>query len=174
MVFVTNNITLSRLAPEDAGALAECLSDKAISEATLRIPYPYNITHAQTWLEDNFIFEEENHVNRNFAIRNQDGRLIGVIGIHINHGFPAVKSEFGYWLNKAYWNQGIMTEVIKKFCHLVKERYSITTLEAHVFAFNVSSQKVLLKAGFTQKEYLPRWHKKGDEKIDAIKFVKEL
>jgi ribosomal-protein-alanine N-acetyltransferase len=174
MIFVTNNTWLSQLKPNDAEALTEWLQEKEISTNTLRIPYPYTIEHAREWIERILNDEKLKGYRTAFPIRDDLGKMIGNIGIFFNYGLNAGKSEFGYWLAKPYWGKGIMTAVIDGFGGLVKDLYKIKTLEAHVFAFNIASQKALLKAGFTQKEFLPGYYNKNGELIDAIKFVKQL
>jgi RimJ/RimL family protein N-acetyltransferase len=171
MILVSHNVYLSPVSANDADAVVECMRDKEIYNNTMRIPFPYSYEDARLWLEDSIIFEEENGFNRNFAIRNETGKMMGVIGFHFNYGVRAEKSEIGYWLGKAYWNRGNMTSVVKKFCAIAKEQYDMKILEAYVFDFNNPSQKVLLKAGFTEKERLPKWFKKDGQKVDAVKFV---
>ncbi|MDB5283517.1 MAG: acetyltransferase [Bacteroidota bacterium] len=174
MIFVSNNIWLSEVSLNDADELVYCMGNKDIYDNTMRIPFPYSRANAISWLENSILFEKENGFNHNFAIRNQTGKLIGLIGFHFNYGVKADKSEIGYWLSKDYRNQGIMTSVIKIFCQLAKEQYKMKALEAGVFAFNAASQQVLFKAGFTQKERRPEWFKKEGQKIDAVIFAKVL
>jgi [ribosomal protein S5]-alanine N-acetyltransferase len=172
MVFVVNNMQISPLSTDDAAAIYECMQDKEISDSTLRIPFPYTLQDAESWLEDNAIFEEENGLRKHFAIRNAEARLIGSVGCHFNFGMNADKSEFGYWLGKSYWNQGIMTEAIKRFCVIGRDYYHFKELQAHVFDFNLASQKALLNAGFTYVQKLPGYHTKNGQKIDAMKYIK--
>jgi len=141
---VTENIFLTELRLTDAAIIVAHMRDKEISDNTLVIPFPYSIEHANTFLQ------EETGVQKNFAIRTGDGELMGIIGIHFNYGLDADKSEFGYWLAKKYWNQGVMTKVTNAFEQIVKEKYKIKTLEACVFYLNHSSMRVLEKCGFTK------------------------
>src|SRR5262249_17841165 len=87
----------------DADAVVEHLQERQIYENTLRIPYPYQRDHAETWLS---------HLDPNlsFAIREPGGRMIGATGFH--DLVPAHRSEFGYWLARPFWGRGIMTRVV--------------------------------------------------------------
>lgn len=174
MAFVSNKIELTGIVPADEEDIVIWMQDKDISEGTSRIPFPYNITHAKQWVEDNHIYEEEQELRRNYAIRDETGKMIGCIGLHFNYGTHADKSEFGYWLGKPYRNRGIMTEAIQKMATLAKEQYRLKSLEAHVFAFNIASQRALLKAGFVPVAFVPSHYEKDGKKIDAIKFVLQL
>ena len=95
-------------------------------------------------------FEKENQVQRDWAIRNKDGEQIGGIGLLFSHGLSAHRSELGYWLAKQYWNQGLMTAVVRKFSDHVFHSTKISRLEALVFEGNDASVRVLEKAGFEQ------------------------
>jgi [ribosomal protein S5]-alanine N-acetyltransferase len=174
MAFVSNKIELTGLTTGDEEDIVTWMQDKEISEGTSRIPFPYNIIHARQWIEDNLVYEQEQQRRRNYAIRDETGRMIGCIGLHFNYGTDADKSEFGYWLGKPYRNRGIMTEAIQKMAVLAKEQYGLKSLEAHVFDFNIASQKALLKAGFTPLAFVPSHYEKDGNKIDAIKFVLQL
>lgn len=174
MILVTDKIHLSPTSAGDADTLVLWMQEKEIYDNTIAIPYPYTKEDALTWLEDNDIFTEENGFSRNLAIRNKEGKMIGAIGLQYNYGPEADISEFGYWLSKPHWNQGIMTAVIRKFCEIAREEFHMKTLEAHVFEFNAASQKVLLKNGFTQHEKMVPRYKKDGRKIAGVKFVKKL
>ena len=172
--FVLNNISISSFQAADAPAIYYCMQDKTISENTLRIPWPYTMDDAHTWLSENEKFEAEQGYKKNYAIRDANGLLMGGIGIHFNYGREADKSEFGYWLGKDYRNKGVITEAIKQFCALAKEVFKIKTLEAHVFSTNAASMRALLKAGFTQTAILPAYYNKDGAILDAIKFERQL
>lgn len=150
------------------------MRDKEISDNTLVIPFPYSIEEAKKFLDDNAIKEEERGVQKNFAMRNSKGVLMGIIGIHFNYGLEADKSEFGYWLAKKYWNRGIMTAVVGMFCDLVKEKYKIKTLEAYVFEFNTTSMRVLEKCSFVRTGGTITYTKQDGTKVTGIGFEKPL
>ena len=77
--------------------------------------------------------------------------------------------EIGYSLGEEYWNNGIMTEVIKeilKYAFMEKNAYEI---DAGCFLNNLSSQRVLIKCGFKfmgihEKDFLNYDHKYMDAK----------
>lgn len=80
-----------------------------------------------------------------------DPRVVGLIG--------AVRApEVGYMFNADYWGRGYATEALKAFMPLFFDHFSGGTsdryeyAEAHTDPDLVSSQKVLLKVGFTLHE----------------------
>ncbi|HWB62786.1 MAG TPA: GNAT family N-acetyltransferase [Chitinophagales bacterium] len=174
MLLVTNNIQLSPILKTDAEDITLCMHDKEISENTMRIPYPYTLQDANNWLDSLDEFEIENGYSRNLAIRTTEGRLIGCIGLHFNYGAHAGKSEFGYWLNKDYRNQGIMSQTIKVFSNWACEKFGFYLLEAHVFDFNIASQRALEKAGYTLTETIPNHYQKNGKNFHALRYTKQL
>ena len=174
MEFVSNNIELSGITPADEEDIVVYMQDKEISEGTSRIPFPYTIEHAKSWVADNLAFEKEQGFKCNYAIRNNEGKMLGCIGLHFNYGHKSDVTEFGYWLGKPYRNKGIMTAAIKKLAVKAKQQYKLKTLEAHVFDFNIASQKVLIKAGFTRHSLAPNFYEKNGQPISAIKFTLAL
>ena len=150
------------------------MRDKEISDNTLVIPFPYTIVDANTFLEDHAILEEETGVQKNFAIRDSEGVLMGIIGLHFNYGLEADKSEFGYWQGKQHWNKGVMTAVINRFCELAKEKHQMKMLEAYVFYFNDTSMRVLEKCGFERTGGTITHTKRDGTKVMGIGFRKEI
>lgn len=174
MLTVTDEIYLSVLSMEDAEAVTALLQDKEISDNTLLIPYPYTLNDAKQWLSDSIIIEEENGRHENYSIRNSAHEFVGVISMHFNYGENSARSEFGYWLGKKYWNKGIMTAVIIKFCEMAKEKYRVKFLEAFVFDFNEASMRALTKAGFTKTRKKEKRTRIDGTRVTAVKFEKEL
>jgi RimJ/RimL family protein N-acetyltransferase len=70
-----------------------------------------------------------------------DGQVAGNIVSYEIEG----QREVGYWLGRAYWGKGIMTEALAQFLRIVIDR----PLYAHVAKLNVGSRRVLEKCGFT-------------------------
>lgn len=69
-----------------------------------------------------------------------DGVVVGNIIKYEMDG----EAEVGYWIDKAYWGQGIATEALRQFLELVPTR----PLLAHVATHNAGSRRVLEKCGF--------------------------
>ncbi len=70
-----------------------------------------------------------------------DGQVAGNIGSFGRDG----KREVGYWIDRALWGRGIMSEALAAFLRLEQSR----PLYAGVAPHNVASMRVLQKCGFT-------------------------
>jgi RimJ/RimL family protein N-acetyltransferase len=73
-----------------------------------------------------------------------DGEVAGNIGSWSQEGMRLV----GYWIGKEYWGNGVATQALFAFLHLVTDR----PLHAHVVNHNVGSIRVLEKCGFTAEQ----------------------
>jgi RimJ/RimL family protein N-acetyltransferase len=116
---------------------------------THAFPHPYTLEDARAWIATS---SAESPTN-NFAIE-VDGALAGGAGIRPLGGESIGVAEFGYWLGRAYWGRGIATEAAAMLAQHAFEERGLRRLEAHVYAPNVASARVLEKIGFTREAVL--------------------
>lgn len=147
---VDQEIHLSPFHAGDKAALVEHLQERAISERTLRIPYPYTSESADTWLALADRIDSARGQTLNFAIRDVHEFLIGGCGFELSD--PASQhAELGYWLAKSYWGKGIMTRVVAKLIDYAWRDLGLTKLTAQVYIDNPASGRVLEKCGFARE-----------------------
>lgn len=170
MIQVNNTIYLDKLQPTDAVAITGYMQDKEISDNTSAIPYPYTIDDAHWFINDSTVYEEENGIQKNYAIRNNDGLLLGIIGLHLNYPPTAARSEFGYWLGKPHRNKGIMKAVVRTLTGIAVNTYKLKTLEAYVYRYNIASAQVLLALGFTRTGIIQNRSRRDGTKVEAELF----
>lgn len=166
------DISLSQILPGDKLALTRLLNEKEIYDNTLLIPFPYNEQDAVWWINHVSAIERVNGRQKVWAIRDQRAELIGGIGRQFKYGVDAHKDEIGYWLAKPYWNQGIMTEVLKVFTEICFTKLRLVRIEATVFHFNKASARVLEKAGFEFEGILRKYHQKDGKIFDGLLYAK--
>ncbi len=82
-------------------------------------------------------------------------------------------AEFGYWLGCIYWGRGIATQAAQLLAaHALGER-KLRRLEAHVFAPNLASARVLEKSGFVREAVLRDAYVQRDGTIvDGLLYAK--
>ena len=153
-ITVSDHIHLSEFQPSDQAAVLHHLKEKEIYDLTLRIPYAYTESDFQAWLQIVEKTTEQQGQPVHWAIRNEDDFLIGGCGFDGLQIGKSHRAETGYWLAKPYWGRGIMTAVVRSACEFAFAEFGLVKIEAHVFADNAASAKVLEKCGFQQEGYL--------------------
>lgn len=166
---ISASIYLTQIKKEDKPSLIKYINDKDIYNNTLKIPYPYTEQNADEWIDCVEYLKIETGVLKHWAIKN-NYELIGGIGFHNKYGTNSHKDEIGYWLAKPFRNKGIMTGVIKNICSLGFNDFKLLRIEATVFSSNISSQKVLGKAGFIKEGLLKNFYLKDEKLINAYVY----
>jgi RimJ/RimL family protein N-acetyltransferase len=170
-ITVDERIHLSEFKSSDKAACVEHLKEKEIYDRTLRIPYPYSEADFETWLAIVEKTTQQQGRPVSWAIRDEDGLLIGGSGFD---GFQVGKShraEIGYWLAKPYWGRGIMTAVVRRLCEFGFSEFGLVKITANVFATNAASARVLEKCGFVQEGYLRKHYLKDGRCLDSRLFA---
>jgi ribosomal-protein-alanine N-acetyltransferase len=164
------DIVLSRVNKKDKSSLIKYLNDFDIYKNTSNIPHPYTSKDAVWWI--NHVKDKAKQTGRlsNFAIRDSNLNLIGGIGFHLKYGLKSHKDEIGYWLAKDFWNKGIMTKVVKKFCEIGFLENNLIRIEAVVFENNPASARVLEKNGFIKEGLLRKYLIKDNVPLNAYLY----
>lgn len=172
IIQIPNDITVTEINSYDKSSYIKYLSNDEISKYMTRMPYPYKESDADWWLDE--IEKQKNQYDKsvNFAIR-KDGELIGGIGL-IDYKLHSHKAEFGYWLAKEFWGNGIVTNVVTEFVSYVMIEFNLIRLEAFVFHSNIASQKILIKSGFDLEGACKKYYYKNGEYFDRLIFGKVL
>lgn len=106
-------------------------------------PRPYTLADAGSWIS----LCEAEPVPLNLAIE-LDAAPIGGVGGRIGVGEMRRTMSFGYWLGETHWGRGIATAVVSAYVPYAFSLADLQRIEAHVFAPNVASARVLEKCGF--------------------------
>ena len=158
-------IQLAELRSSDAKSLVGHLNDKDVYLGTLTIPFPYAAEDADRFLHAVRQATESFGHPVHFAIRQEDGQLLGVVGFEqLRHGHRA---EIGYWLGRPFRGHGVMTEVVRAASAMAIKQWGLVRLTAHVFAFNAASARVLEKNGYQYEGLLRKHVHKDGRFIDA-------
>ena len=167
---VRDGIHLSGVRETDAPALLEHLNSRDVYNTTMNIPYPYLESDADWWISTRIAHAKELGKEATFAIRDDAAKLIGVVGadslkLGSNHS-----AEIGYWLTRAYWGQGIMTDVVETYVGYAFDELKLLRLTAHVFDFNAPSARLLEKNGFKLEGRLRKHFRKDGALLDALYY----
>lgn len=152
-VLETERLILRAPAHDDVEAIVSLVNDRRIAENTARIPHPYSLDDARSFLAA---------VNRQkgeatFAIVHNAGP-IGMCGVE-----PRGNAiEIGYWLGFPYWGRGYATEAVRAVIDHAFGPLGHAVLEAGARVNNPASRRVLEKCGF-------QWVGVGLYRIRAIR-----
>jgi [ribosomal protein S5]-alanine N-acetyltransferase len=141
---VTDRLILRVLRPSDAQDIADQINDFEVASKLARVPHPYSHADAADFLS---YAEKIARPTRLSAICLADApdRLRGIISYE---ALEPTTCEFGYWLAKPLWGQGLMTEAARAMVAHAFEVGKVDLLKAGYFESNPASGKILQRAGF--------------------------
>lgn len=116
-----------------------------------RFPHPYLEEHGRTFLER----IATQAPPRVWAIE-VDGAAVGGIGLELLSDVERVSAEIGYWLGRACWGRGVMTEAVRAVTAEAFRQFDLTRIFALPFADNPGSIRVLEKAGYALEGRMPQ------------------
>lgn len=138
----TERLTLRPLQEGDAIPMATFANDKDIAERLFRMPHPYALQDAETFIASVQRSMAEGKCAILAIVRRSDQQFMGVVSFEGELG--------GFWLGKSYWGQGYGTEAtgaLVHFCfHVLKQK----VLKANAFKTNTASRRILEKLGFRE------------------------
>jgi RimJ/RimL family protein N-acetyltransferase len=138
----------------DAKLVAALANDRRIAENTARIPHPYRLADAES-----FIAGASKAGEAAFLITLHDRTVIGACGIMFHYDDMP---ELGYWLGVPYWNKGYATEALHALIDYAFTDLNHESLQAGSRVTNPASRRVLEKCGF-------QWTGVGLYRISSIK-----
>lgn len=110
-------------------------------------PHPYRAEDAAKWIS---IATSASPLHDYAICRPDENTVIGGIGLKSKNDIHYRTMQIGYWLGEKHWRQGIAKEAISAFSEWTFEQFKyVLRLEAEVYEGNVSSIRVLEKAGYT-------------------------
>jgi [ribosomal protein S5]-alanine N-acetyltransferase len=164
---VRDGFFLSALQQSDKPALLEHLQSGAVYATTLNIPYPYLEMHADSWIQKRIEHTRNCGKEVTFAIRDREGKLIGLVSADNHVPGESHRAEIGYWLAQPFWGKGIMTDAVRAFVAYAFRELDVERLTAHVFEMNAASARVLEKNGFQLEGRFRKHLMKDGKPLDA-------
>ncbi|WP_232695497.1 GNAT family N-acetyltransferase [Brevibacillus daliensis] len=114
-------------------------------------------------------FEAEQGIRWGISLANQD-RIIGTCGYH-NWSKEHYKAEIGYELTPEYWRKGIMTEAVEAIIKYGFMNLQLNRIEAFIDPDNLSSRKLLEKAGMKEEGLMKEYFFEKGQFVDAVLFA---
>jgi RimJ/RimL family protein N-acetyltransferase len=152
-VLETKRLALRAPRLEDAKTVAALANDRRIAENTARIPHPYRIADAESFISG----ANKNAGDAVFLITLRGQTVIGACGVTTTED----QTELGYWLGVAHWGKGYATEALHAVIDFAFADLEHGALNAGARVTNPASRRVLEKCGF-------QWTGVGLYRIRAI------
>jgi ribosomal-protein-alanine N-acetyltransferase len=156
----TKHLHLRQLEISDAPAIRHLLhNDPEIAANGLGIPYPYPEGEETRFIQK-MLDRQKDNVYTWAVVLTATNELIGMVnlGLHPQYNSGAL----GYWLGKAFWNHGYATEAVKRVIDYGFQEHTLNRIYAESFSENISSRRVMEKAGMTQegllRQHIKHWN----------------
>jgi len=143
----TERLILRQIQGSDATALFATFSDEEVMEFSGgKLPHR-TVEESRAFIRQ-LLHWYERHEGIEWGItRKGDDTIIGTCGFHsFGEGFH--RAEIGYELQRAYWEQGIMSEALRAIVTFAFATMGLSRIEAVVNEGNERSQGILRKLGF--------------------------
>ncbi|MFM6956889.1 MAG: GNAT family N-acetyltransferase [Ignavibacteria bacterium] len=133
---------------------------------------PESVEAEIAWLEGNDKRFRE-HKEWNYTILKGE-EIVGGIGVKINQHRSFI-GEIGYFIDEAYWGQGIATEAVKLMEEICMRELRMTRIELLMLPENIGSERVAIKSGYRKEGLLQKalLHKDGSKR-DCYLYAKTL
>ncbi len=141
VVLETQRLVLRAPQLVDAKVVAALANDKRIAENTARIPHPYRLADAESWIAG----ANAQPGDKTFMITLADGTVIGCRGLDEREG---PNPDIGYWLGARYWKKGYATEAVRALIDHAFGELEHKALQSSVRVTNPNSRRILEKCGF--------------------------
>ena len=149
---------------DDAAALAAALNEESVARNLARVPFPYSIDDAQTFLMRS---GDSRHPRvLAFSRTHRTPRLIGGCGLsQTEDGLP----QLGYWIARPYWGLGFATEAARALLNAARAMGHNHITARHAVD-NPASGRVLRKLGFRPTGDFVRVHSaaRGEDVLTAL------
>ena len=153
-VLETKRLALRAPRLEDAKTVAALANDRRIAENTARIPHPYRMSDAESFITG----ANKAGGEAVFLITLRDETIVGACGLLMHEQMP----ELGFWLGVPHWGQGYATEALHAVIDYAFTDLAHESLQAGARVTNPASRRVLEKCGF-------QWTGVGLYRINSIK-----
>ena len=154
VVLETQRLVLRAPQLEDAKAIAALANDRRVAENTARIPHPYRVPDAESWI----VASAADLEGETLLITLANGSVIGGCGFDMRDG----AAEIGYWLGARHWGKGYATEAVRALIDHAFTNTDHMALQSSVRVTNPASRRVLEKCGF-------QWTGVGLYRINSIR-----
>lgn len=166
---LTSRLELRRLRPQEAGEVFDAYASRPEVGRFLTWPFHRGILDTRQFLR-RVDSAWKAGMEYTYGIRlKPSSQLIGSLGIRNDDG----RCEIGYVLNPEFWGRGFATEACTEVVRRLKIIPEVFRIQSFVDAENHASARVLIKSGFVEEAFLPKWRRfinQGNVPKDCIQY----
>lgn len=155
-----DQVLLRAVRPDDAPAVHDLASARAVADTTATVPHPYTRAMADEFIRWRTAPGAEEDLALWAIVRRSDDRFAGVISLSFERDLAA--AEIGYWVGVPYWGQGLATAACRLVVGYGLDRLVLARLYASHLVRNPASHRVLEKSGLRTEGVLRRAIRKWD------------
>jgi putative acetyltransferase len=96
-----------------------------------------------------------------------DGRVIGLLGLHVGHGRVAHVGHIGIMVHPDFHNQGVGSALMRAAIELADNWLNLTRLDLEVYTDNAAATYLYKKYGFEIEGTLRRYAFRDGEYVDT-------
>jgi RimJ/RimL family protein N-acetyltransferase len=159
-------VTLRPVRGSDVPDIVAVVQDPEIPRFTM-IPSPYGEDNARNFIRRSAEATVAG-VEADFAIVDEDDRLVGMTGIRIDREHQI--GDIGYWCAKEARGRGLVTGALRLVSRWAFEELGLARLEVTVHEDNPASQRVAEKAGYTREGVMRAYREQRGKRVDLIMF----
>jgi len=163
-------VTLRAPTLDDAGALFEIASDPEVPRYMSWRPHR-NVSETRSVITE--VLNVGGETTRLIDLRD-DGVVIGAIGWRRPQ--PHIV-DFGYYLGRQWWGQGLMSEAVRLLLDSAESDPTVYRVSASCHVDNTASARVLERSGLAMEGLLRRYTRLpniSDEPQDCLLFAKAV
>jgi [ribosomal protein S5]-alanine N-acetyltransferase len=164
----TARLRLRAFTADDAPRVQQLAGAREVADTTAVIPHPYPDGAAESWIAMHATAWREQRELVLASTLKDTGELIGAIGLVFDRTHEL--GELGYWVGVPYWGRGFATEAGRAVLGFAFREMGVHRVQAHHFARNPASGRVMLKMGMKLEGERPGAFKKNDRFEDLVLF----
>jgi RimJ/RimL family protein N-acetyltransferase len=151
---LTTRLLLRPLRSGDAEQIFPVFNDWEVVRRLAAPPWPYTIEDARTFVARRMTFRQE-PTEALHVIERGDAVIGAIECTPRSRRLPGVAPVLGYWLARAFWGHGYMTEAARAFVEKLFAAGVGDQIRSGAFADNSASLRVQEKLGFIRAGQAP-------------------
>ncbi|MCP5066945.1 MAG: GNAT family N-acetyltransferase [bacterium] len=158
----TADLVLEPICMEHAASLQQHFADReVIKHLSSEVPWPYPADGVECFLRDSLLPRVQSGDAMAWAlVPRSHGQAVGLLEWRRD---PRTTDDRGFWLARAWWGRGLMTQAVIAFQDWVFFQRGIERLRVRNAVENIGSRRVKEKTGATYVGRTQCAHHEGDE-----------